>query len=151
MRVARSIVFGLAAIFVAIQFVPYGRDHTNPPVTQDAPWPSPEARQLAVRACYDCHSNETQWRWYSNVAPASWLVQNHVDEGRRKVNFSEWDRPQEEADELAESVLEGSMPPRSYLLMHSSADLSQSEKEQLVAALRALEGQRPDGGDRDRE
>ena len=145
------VAVGLAGLLAVAQLVPYGRDHSNPPVTQDAPWGDGRVRALAVAACYDCHSNETQWRWYSNVAPASWLVQNHVDEGRRKVNFSEWDRPQEEADELAESVLEGSMPPRSYLLMHSSADLSQSEKEQLVAALRALEGQRPDGGERDRE
>jgi hypothetical protein len=145
------VVAGLAGLLVVAQLVPYGRDHSNPPVTQDAPWGDQQVRALAVAACYDCHSNETQWRWYSNVAPASWLVQNHVDEGRRKVNFSEWDRPQEEADELAESVLEGSMPPRSYLLLHRSADLSESEKEQLVAALRALEGQRPDRGDRDRE
>lgn len=145
------VVAGLAGLLVVAQLVPYGRDHSNPPVTQDAPWGDQQARALAVAACYDCHSNETQWRWYSNVAPASWLVQNHVDEGRRKVNFSEWDRPQEEADELAESVQEGSMPPRSYLFLHRSADLSESEKEQLVAALRALEGQRPDGGDRDRE
>lgn len=146
MRFLRLAVFGLVGIMVALQLVPYGRDHTNPPVTQDAPWSNAEARRIAVAACYDCHSNETRWRWYSNVAPASWLLQNHVDEGRSTLNFSEWDRPQR-LNELAESVTEGSMPPRSYLLVHWSAGLSAAEKETLAVALRELETQ---GGDRGR-
>lgn len=138
MRVLRLAVFGLAGIMVLLQVVPYGRDHTNPPVTRDAPWSNEEARRIAVAACYDCHSNETKWRWYSNVAPVSWLLQNHVDEGRSRLNFSEWDRRQR-IGELVESVTEGSMPPRSYLLMHWSASLSAAEKQTLADALRELE------------
>ncbi len=137
MRTLRLVVVGLAGALVAIQFVPYGRDRTNPPVVQDAPWNSAESARIAVTACYDCHSNETKWRWYDKLAPASWLVQNHVDEGREALNFSEWGRRQE-IDDLVESVIGGSMPPRSYLLLHPSAKLSVDEKEQLVAALRAL-------------
>lgn len=148
MRVLRGIVFGLAAVLVVIQFVPYGRNHANPPVTQDAPWPSVEARSLAVRACYDCHSNETRWPWYSNVAPMSWFVQDHVDDGRSNLNFSEWDRPQD-TDDLAESVREGEMPLRSYLLLHSSAQLTSAEKEALAAALGVLASQGSEGGGRD--
>ena len=78
------------AIFLLIQLIPYGRDHTNPAVVAEPAWDLPETRALAVRACFDCHSNETIWPWYSNVAPISWLVQRDVDEGREKLNFSEW-------------------------------------------------------------
>ena len=85
MRIVRLAVFALGGLSVALQLVPYGRDHTNPPVTRDAPWTRTEARRIAVGACYDCHSNETRWPWYSNVAPLSWLVQDDVDEGRDEL------------------------------------------------------------------
>ncbi len=79
-----------AAGFGLLQLVPYGRNHTNPPVAAEPAWASAQTRALAVRACFDCHSNETTWPWYSNVAPVSWLIQRDVDEGRRRLNFSEW-------------------------------------------------------------
>jgi hypothetical protein len=82
------------ALLALAQAVPYGRAHTNPPVTKEPSWDSPRTRELASRACFDCHSNETRWRWYSNVAPVSWLVQRDVDGGRSAFNFSEWDKPQ---------------------------------------------------------
>ena len=129
----------VAVPFVAIQLVPYGRDHHNPTVTADAPWPSEESRSLAVAACYDCHSNETVWPWYSNVAPMSWLVQRDVDRGRDELNFSTWPRGAD--DDLHDSVEEGEMPPRQYLLNHPEARLSDAEKATLVAALRGLEGE----------
>ncbi|HEX2047212.1 MAG TPA: heme-binding domain-containing protein [Acidimicrobiales bacterium] len=138
MRVVRVVVFAMAGLFVAVQLVPYGRDHTNPPVTRDAPWSSAEGRGIAVAACYDCHSNETRWPWYSHVAPMSWLVQDDVDEGRDELNFSEWDRGQD-VDDLVESVVDASMPPRPYLLLHPSARLSEAEKAALLGALEALE------------
>ena len=127
--------------FVVAQFLPLGRID-NPSVTQDAPWPSPEARQLAVRACYGCHSNEVQLEWFDRIAPVSWLVEDHVAEGRAELNFSEWDREQE-SDDLAESVQEGEMPLSSYTFAHPAARLSAEEKATLVAALHALE----EGGD----
>lgn len=76
--------------FVLMQLVSYGRNHTNPPVVSEPTWDSPETRALAVRACYDCHSNETVWPWYTNVAPVSWLIQREVAEGREELNFSTW-------------------------------------------------------------
>jgi hypothetical protein len=124
-----------------IQVVPYGRDHDNPPVVADAPWPSAEARQLARSACYDCHSNETRWPWYSNVAPMSWLVQRDVDDGRDELNFSRW--PDDDADDLADSVEDGEMPPRNYTMLHPDARLSATEEVALIAALRQLEQQAP--------
>lgn len=64
------------------KFVPYGHDHTNPPVTAEPSWDSPRTRELFFTACKDCHSNESHWPWYASVAPASWLVYRDVAEGR---------------------------------------------------------------------
>jgi Haem-binding domain len=82
--------------------------------TQGAAWDAPETRELAVRACFDCHSNETVWPWYSHVAPISWLVWSDVVRGRKELNFSEWDRPQLEARESGSTVRKGLMPPWYY-------------------------------------
>jgi hypothetical protein len=139
-------VLGLALVlFVVIQVVPYGRNHTNPPVVSEPAWDSAQTEELAQVACYDCHSNETVWPWYSNVAPMSWMLQQHVDEGREHLNFSEWgmqsgEEEGEEADELVETVLEGEMPPSSYLPLHPEARLSDSEKEILAGGLAAIAG-----------
>ena len=127
-------------LFVAIQLVPYGRDHTNPPVVKEPSWDQPATRELAVRACFDCHSNETRWPWYSNVAPVSWLMQRHIDEGREVLNFSEWQRTYKEARESAETINEGEMPMQSYVLMHPSARLTPAERQALAQGLTATLG-----------
>lgn len=144
-RVAARIVIGLAALFLLIQLVPYGRDHSSPPVTRAAQWPDAPSEMLAEQSCYDCHSNLTDWRWYSNIAPASWLVQSDVEEGREILNFSEWDRPQADLGEMQEVISEGEMPPLKYTLPHPSTKLSSSEKDQLSAGLAALYAQDPPG------
>lgn len=130
----------LAAVFLGIQFVPYGHEHSNPPVVEEPAWDRPATRALAVRACFDCHSNETRWPWYSRVAPMSWLVRSHVDEGREELNFSEWNRSYEEASEASEALSEGEMPLASYVLLHSSARLSPDDKRALVRGLSATVG-----------
>ena len=145
-RIIRLVVLSLAVLFVLIQFVPYGRNHTNPPGRVEPAWDSPQTRALAARACYDCHSNETVWPWYSHVAPASWLVQRDVDHGRSKLNFSAWDRPQEDADEAAEMVQKGKMPLSYYLPAHPSARLSDAERQALIAGLTATLGGKLEGG-----
>lgn len=136
-KVLRAAGLVALALFVVAQLVPYGRDHTNPPVVREPAWDAPATRALAVRACFDCHSNQTRWPWYSHVAPVSWLVQRDVDVGRRAVNFSEWNRPGEEAGESAETVLEGEMPPWFYVIPHPDAGLSAEEKRALAAGLAA--------------
>jgi hypothetical protein len=125
----------MLAGFAVIQLVPYGRDHTNPPVIAEPRWDSAETRALARQACFDCHSNETEWPAYANIAPASWLVQHDVDEGRAVLNFSEWTRPQEEAKEAAEEVHEGEMPPAVYTLVHAHARLNAADRERLAQGL----------------
>jgi len=84
------------------------------------------------RACFDCHSNETVWPWYSNVAPVSWLVQRDVNDGRSHLNFTEWDRTQRHAKDVAAQVRQGDMPPWFYLPMHPQAKLTQAEKDALI-------------------
>lgn len=139
-RFIKPVLLGLLALAAAIQLVPYGRDHTNPPVTAEPQWDSPRTRQLAKGACFDCHSNETIWPWYSHVAPMSWLVQRDVDEGRSKLNFSEWDKPQKEAHEAAETVREGEMPLWFYVPTHPDANLSDADKQALIKGLEATIG-----------
>lgn len=133
----------LLAILILIQLYPYGRDHTNPPVTREPVWDTAATRELAVRACYDCHSNETKWPWYASVAPMSWFVQDHVVDGRRHLNFSEWDRPQKHAYEASGEVEGGWMPLESYVPLHPEAKLSQAEKAALVKGLKATIGEKP--------
>jgi len=130
----------LVFLFVVIQVVPYGRDHGNPPLRQEPAWDSPATRALVADACFDCHSNQTHWPWYSNVAPVSWLVQRDVDSGRKRLNFSEWDRPQGGADEAAEKVAEKEMPPSYYTWLHPKARLSSDERQALIQGLQAMFG-----------
>jgi hypothetical protein len=140
---------GLLAVAVLLQLVPHGRDHTNPPVTEDAPWPDGRARELATAACYDCHSNQTRWPPQSYVAPFSWLLTRDVEQGRAELNLSTWDSDDGEADDAAEAVADGSMPPRRYLLVHPDAALSDAERQVLVDALEAIDrARRGGGGDR---
>lgn len=132
-------IFVMLAIgFVFLQFIPYGQNHTNPPVIQEPAWDSPDTRALAKRACFDCHSNETVWPWYSKIAPVSWLVQRDVDEGREKINFSEWNRKDdfEDLDEVGEVIEEGEMPPLTYYPTHPEARLTDAEKQQLILGLK---------------
>ncbi len=129
-----SIVTPVAAL-AAAQLVPYGRDHSNPPVAAEPAWDSPKTRDLAARACFDCHSNETEWPWYSHVAPVSWLVQNDVVVGRSKLNWSEWNRPQDEADEAADSLRSGEMPIAAYRWIHPHAQLTATERADLESGL----------------
>ncbi len=133
-RIFFSLLGILVVGFLLIQWVPYGRNHTDPPVVQEPAWDNPTTKDLVTRACYDCHSNETKWPWYTNVAPASWLVQFDVDRGRQRLNFSEWQTSNNNtrtADRLARS-LQDEMPPIQYLIIHADARLTATEKQQLT-------------------
>ena len=145
-RLVRLVVIVLGVAFVAIQLVPYGRNHSNPPVALDAPWASAEAERVARVACYDCHSNETHWPWYSNVAPMSWLVYEDVKAGRDVLNFSEFDRRQDEVDDIEDVIEDGEMPPSNYTMLHPDAKLSDEEERALVEAAERMHRNRDDRG-----
>jgi mono/diheme cytochrome c family protein len=133
-------ILTLVALFAAMQLVPYGRAHTNPAVVQEPAWDSPATRELAHAACFDCHSNETHWPRYASVAPSSWLLQYDVNTGRQHLNFSEWHRPQRHADDAAEQVSSGEMPPTYYAWMHPAARLSDADRTRLAASLEKMFG-----------
>jgi hypothetical protein len=142
MKRAIVILFLVGVVgLLAIQLVPYGRDHTNPAVVSEPEWDSADTRATAVIACFDCHSNETVWPWYSNIAPMSWLVQRDVEEGRKRMNWSEWTAGQGSA--AAAMVESGKMPPFQYTLAHPEANLSEADKAAFIDGLTATFG----GGD----
>lgn len=127
--------------FVVIQLVPYGRDHDNPAIIAEPNWDSPQTRDLFMTACGDCHSYETEWPWYSHVAPVSWLVQHDVEEGRAEFNVSRWGRGENEADEAAEVIQEGEMPLPVYLITHPEARLAAADEQALIQGLVATFGE----------
>ena len=136
MKRAIAILFLVGVLgLLLIQLLPYGRDHTNPKVVAEPPWDSAKTRATAVIACFDCHSNETKWPWYSNIAPMSWLVQRDVDEGRKHMNLSEWTQGQGFA--AAAMVEADEMPPFQYLLAHPEARLSDADKAAFIQGLSA--------------
>ena len=98
----------IVILLVGIQLILVNR--TNPPVTREIQWDTPATRALAQRACYACHSNQTTWPWYGYVAPVSFLLGDHIDEGRSRLNFSQWDQPNTDLDEVVENIDENEMP-----------------------------------------
>ncbi len=141
----KKILIALAAIFVLIQLVPYGRDHNNPKVVSEVKWDSAKTKETFMRSCGDCHSNETKWPWYSNIAPLSWSIYHHVEEGREHFNVSMWGvQKKNEGEDAVKEVKEGEMPLDSYLLGHPEARLSDSEKAVFIEGLKKTFGEEDD-------
>jgi len=147
---ARNLAINAALLLVfalAIQFIPVPRE--NPPVEREPQWDSPQTRDLAAAACFDCHSNETAWPWYARVAPFGWVVWYDVTEGREALNFSDWERharaefvdpddpfpPRRLSERITDAIRDGSMPLGTYRLAHPVARLSDAEKEALIEGL----------------
>ena len=141
MKKNKKIIFGaLLVIFVIMQF--FGIDKTNPPVDQKLDFititqPTAEIATMLKDACYDCHSHEVKYPWYTNIAPVSWWVKGHIDEGLSEVNFSEWGNyPAKKAnhklEESYEKVEKKEMPLTPYLIAHSEARLTAEQRATLV-------------------
>jgi hypothetical protein len=135
LRILKWTVIVLGTGFLLIQFVRPAR--TNPVADESISYrtqlqTTPEVEAILKRACLDCHSNETVWPWYSNIAPVSWLVVHDVDEGRGHMNLSEWGRYDAEKradllEEVCEEIEKGSMPIRNYVRAHPEAKLSDAD------------------------
>jgi len=138
-RVLKWIAIVLIVVFLGIQFVRPAR--TNPPVDESQTifartQMTPQVSAILERACRDCHSNKTVWPWYTNVAPISWWLSNHVNEGRQNLNLSEWgkldqDRQDRKLRQICDEVSDGVMPLTSYVPMHPQARLSAEDKKTL--------------------
>jgi hypothetical protein len=151
----RRVVAGCIVVFAAIQFVPV--DRSKPPVVDPIVFSSPDAERIARQSCYDCHSNENVWPWYGHIAPVSWIVAHHIEEGRSVLNFSDiagtlahggergeageageagaGGSASEIVEESAETINEGEMPPAYYLLTHPDATLTAADKATLIAGI----------------
>ena len=134
-------IFGaLVVMFALLQFTNPAR--TNPAAAPEnsvmaTNAPPPNIAAMLHGACYDCHSDQTQWPWYSHVAPVSWLIASDVRDGRRHVNFSEWPHghPNQAArlwENISEELGYNDMPPAQYKLMHSVARLTQAQRQELI-------------------
>ena len=130
-----QLMVGALGLALLVQLIPLAGRGNNPAVVTEPNWNNPQTRDLVKRACFDCHSNETLWPWYSYVAPVSWMIYRDVMDGRSHMNFSEWNRPQPAAGEAAAALREGEMPPAIYLPLHPAAQLSAAEKQALSQGL----------------
>jgi hypothetical protein len=131
----KKVILAIVALAVVIQLVPVKRD--NPPEQQPLQADGPVLAVLE-RSCFDCHSHRTEWPWYSRVAPVSWFVAGHVNEGREHLNFSVWGTlPAEKQRELAgdayEEAAEGKMPLQGYPLLHPEAKLTGADLNLIKA------------------
>jgi hypothetical protein len=125
--------------FVAIQF--FGIDKTNPPINpaetlEAAVSVSPDISQILVRSCNDCHTNSTTYPWYANIQPVGWFLKNHIDDGQRKLNFSVFKtypakKQVKKLGEICEEVQTKEMPLPSYLWIHRSSVMSESDIKTL--------------------
>jgi len=128
-KILRISGFVLLGLFLAIQLKPV--DRSNPSEIADSSIPD-EVKTILKSKCYDCHSNESHWPWYSYVAPVSWWIADHVHEGRLEVNYSKWDtysedRKEDKIEETFDEVLDGLMPIESYLITHPDAKVTEEE------------------------
>ena len=130
----KKLGFGLIAVFIVAQFAPVARVN---PTERGQPAAPADVQAILQRACYDCHSNETQWPWYSQVAPVSFLIARDVSDGRRELNFSLWSQYNErrktrKLKEIAEQVEKGKMPQWYYVALHPDAKLSPADRDLII-------------------
>jgi hypothetical protein len=145
----KKVLIGLLVLLVVIQFIRPARNisSSNQPNDIAAHYPVPQnVQQTLKKACYDCHSNNTRYPWYANIQPVAWWLQDHINEGKKELNFSEFASyaPKKQARKLkkvASEVKEGEMPLNSYLWIHTDAVLNADEKEALINWATSLQHQ----------
>jgi len=135
----KILLYSLIGVFVLLQFYPSNQPEVSEVNSNDLlkNTDAPDNVAYLLRtACYDCHSNETTYPWYANIAPVKWWIYDHINEGREDLNFSVWNilskADQAEAlDDIATAVMEGEMPLKSYPITHPKAKLSEAERQAI--------------------
>ncbi|MCE3278337.1 MAG: cytochrome [Bacteroidetes bacterium] len=150
----KKVLIALVVLFILIQFFRIDRKNPITDPSKDfltvTSTPS-DVAAILNSSCYDCHSNATVYPWYTNIAPVSWWLKHHIDEGRAELNFSEWDnyssrKKDHKLDEAIELVENGEMPMNTYIWMHGNAKLSEEQKKRLITyftSLRTFESDKP--------
>jgi hypothetical protein len=141
-----KIIGVLAIMFIIIQFIPV--EKSNPTIVSEIPSPA-EVQKILKRSCYDCHSHQTVWPWYSHIAPVSWFIAHDVKEGRKHLNFSAWSQYDQRKqyrlyEEIQEVIAEEEMPLKPYIWLHPSAKLTEDDK---MVIKEWLIGNRPESRD----
>ncbi len=141
-----KLIIGGIITAVVIQFIPYGKTYSNPPIVSEPTWDSPQTKELFNNACANCHSNQTIYPWYSKIAPISWLVAFDVEEGREHFNVSTWGvQKKNKGDEAAKELKNGDMPPWFYLPTHPEAKLTEIQTQELIIGLEKTFGKEESG------
>jgi hypothetical protein len=140
MKAVKKILIALAVVFIAIQFIPSGIPENIPEDKNsiaNSNLVSGPVKDQIKKSCFDCHSNQVQFPWYSKLAPSSWLLANHIREGKSHLNFSEWEAYSNREkigllEDIKDEVGSGKMPLKSYLLIHRDAKLNPEEISALI-------------------
>lgn len=140
MKSVKIILLILLIVFVGIQFIPTKRNQSSDvPITDFMTVNTvPQNVSNALKtSCYDCHSNNTSYPWYNKVQPVAWILENHIEEGKAELNFSEWEnyserRKKSKLKSIVSQIEDGKMPLSSYTLLHGDAKLSFKQKEEII-------------------
>jgi hypothetical protein len=142
----KKAIIVIIAILVIIQF--FRIDKSNPPANMEKDFititnPPTDMGIMLKESCYDCHSHHTKYPWYSNIAPVSWLLKEHVNNGRNHLNFSVWtdykeSKKNHKLDECIEMIETGEMPMKGYVLLHEEADLTDAQKKAMIDWFRSV-------------
>ncbi|TAI49132.1 heme-binding domain-containing protein [Flagellimonas allohymeniacidonis] len=140
MKIAKKIAIALLVILVGMQFYRPEKNRASGDYVaafEKETQPSAEVQQILESACYDCHTAHTEYPWYNNIAPVSYWIDGHVDEGKEHLDFSEWEnysakKKDHKLEELVEEVEEGEMPLKEYTWTHKEARLTQEQKKALM-------------------
>ncbi len=141
----KKILIGIVALIVIIQFIRIDKNNPEVIIKNDfieVTHPSDKVAEILKTSCYDCHSNETKYPWYTDVSPFAWWIKHHIDEGREELNFSEWrsyteKRKNHKLEECIELIEENEMPLKSYLITHDNAKLTTDDKDYLLEWLKS--------------
>lgn len=142
----KKILYSILVLLIIIQF--FRIDKTNPTINISQDFieitkPPIEIATILKSACYDCHSSETRYPWYTNIAPVSWWIKHHIDEGKEELNFSEWGtyktkRKDHKLEEIIEWVEDGEMPLNEYTWTHADSKLTQEQKDLLIGWVKEI-------------
>lgn len=146
MRIVKIIAIILLIVFVGIQFIPTTLNQSDTVPSTDFMLvnnvPKTIQKKLQV-SCYDCHSNNTQYPWYNTIQPATWLLEDHIKEGKTELNFNEWNslsnrRKASKLRSIIKQIESDEMPLDSYTFIHKDAIFSQNEKTMVMSYMKKL-------------